>query len=159
MRILAALLFALPLFAQSPCETPAHHALDFWIGEWDVTNAAGKPAGHSVIERALDNCVVIEHWRGARGGNGVSFNRFDPASKQWQQHWVDNGGSSLEMTGGPSGEQFIYNYQSADQSLGRMTFTHPDANHVRQHIEQSKDGGKSWATQYDLQYARVAQRP
>ena len=35
------------------CKSPAHHAFDFWIGRWTVTETkTGKPAGQSLIEQA-----------------------------------------------------------------------------------------------------------
>jgi len=50
MRSTIALLFialASTALAQSKatCDTPAHHAFDFWLGDWDVKNAKGDTAG------------------------------------------------------------------------------------------------------------------
>ena len=39
-------------------------------------------------------------------------------------------------------------------SLHRLTFTPIDPQTVRQHSENSEDGGKSWKTEYDLYYHR-----
>jgi hypothetical protein len=34
--------------------TPAHRAFDFWVGDWTVTNTAGRTAATSRVERILD---------------------------------------------------------------------------------------------------------
>ncbi|MBV8858050.1 MAG: alpha/beta hydrolase [Acidobacteria bacterium] len=51
--------------AQQPCmSAPEHRQFDFWVGEWDVRNARGRPVGTSRIERVEDGCVIMENWAG-----------------------------------------------------------------------------------------------
>jgi hypothetical protein len=39
------------------CSGPEYRQFSFWIGEWDVYEADGKPAGHNVIASAnLTRC-------------------------------------------------------------------------------------------------------
>src|SRR5437868_2711414 len=41
------------------CNEPAYHALDFWVGEWDVYDSQdGARAGHSVLENILNGCAI-----------------------------------------------------------------------------------------------------
>jgi hypothetical protein len=89
-------------FAASPdtvaaCAAPEFREFDFWLGEWTVTNQ-GKTGGKSRIERASKGCLLLENWTGADGGEGVSFNFYDPKAKRWQQRWV-MGPSALRLEG------------------------------------------------------------
>ena len=150
---------SIPAKRPTACQSPAHRALDFWIGEWDVTNAAGKVAGHSSVNSILDGCVIMENWT-SNGSvyEGKSFNVFDPASGTWTQTWVDNTGSPAQMTGEFHGKDLVYRreFKKADGApvRSRMTFFDLGAAGVRQLIEESTDGGKTWTAQYDLSYPR-----
>ena len=55
-----------PALAATPCNTSAHRAFDFWIGEWRVQTPEGKLSGVNLIEREHDGCVL--HTRGAADG-------------------------------------------------------------------------------------------
>ena len=76
----------------TPCEQGAeHHQFDFWVGEWDVVAPGGQEAGKSHIERAVDQCAIVENWWGVAGSNGKSLNLYNSATKKWQQFWVEIG--------------------------------------------------------------------
>src|SRR5262245_9611362 len=82
------------------CADAAYRALDFWVGEWTVTNADGKPAGKSSVKTILDGCVITENWSSSGSAYaGMSVNTWDPQSKKWTQDWVDNTGMRAVMTG------------------------------------------------------------
>src|SRR5689334_4174783 len=81
----------------TPCTAPEYRQFDFWLGDWDVTNPAGKAAGHNRVTSEYGGCVLQEHWTGAGGSVGSSFNIYDPVRKVWHQTWVDNGGTLLEL--------------------------------------------------------------
>lgn len=156
---LFAILVASTALAQSksPCDTPAHHALDFWLGDWDVRNAKGDPAGTSHIERILDGCVVFESWT-SPGYAGKSFNTYDPKTQKWTQYWADTAASTSQMTGAFEGKNLVYHRdmvrRDGTPAKARMTFFPLADNDVRQLVEQSTDGGKTWNTQFDLHYTR-----
>jgi hypothetical protein len=148
-----------PSRPQPPCRSAAHAGLDFWIGEWVVTDASGAAAGKSRVERILDGCVVQERWSSAGGGfEGMSLNTFDSVNGRWTQYWVDNTGLTAVMTGpGGKGEVvYMRTFTGRDgrTTTARMTLRQLSTDRVRQLIEHSRDGGKSWSTQYDLRYAR-----
>jgi hypothetical protein len=156
--MLIALIAAMPVFG-APCASPQHAAFDFWVGDWDVTAPDGTPAGSSHVERILDGCVVMENWTNAKGGYaGKSFNTLDPGSGQWTQHYVDNGGLSAILTGAFADGNLVYHRQfrrkDGTEMRTRMTFFNVSPGKVRQLVEQSKDGGKSWNVAYDLRYSR-----
>ena len=159
-----AALMAGPQAAPAPkpqCDSPSHRAFDFWVGDWDVVNAAGKAAGTSHVERVLDGCVIMEHWTttGAPYA-GKSFNTFNPADGQWTQHWVDSTGASIVMTGAFEDGRLVYRRdfvrRDGQAAKSRMTFVNLGDGRVRQLVEQSTDGGATWAPQVDLLYKRRA---
>ena len=87
--------------APPPCAQGPYRDFDFWVGEWDVKDAAGKPAGVNAITNEQGGCVIVERWKGAQGGTGQSLNYYDPAAKTWKQLWVGLG-ILLHMEGGMS---------------------------------------------------------
>jgi hypothetical protein len=144
-----------------PCATDTmYRQFDFWIGDWEVFGAKGK-AGDSKIERLLDSCVILENWTSARQGySGKSFNTYNRSTRQWQQTWVDNSGGSTEyLRGWPEKDKMIFyadknTGQGGKNFLRRLTFHKLSDDKVRQHGERSDDDGKSWTTEYDLEYRR-----
>jgi hypothetical protein len=152
----AAILLAVAL--AHPCHAPEHHALDFWVGEWNVKDTrSGTPVGTSKIESILDGCVVLENWTGGRGGSGKSFNTYDEATKQWKQSWVDSSGSAYDFLGEAFPGRLVYMRKVVDAagktSTNRLTFSKNDDGSVRQLSEQSADG-KTWTTGYDFTYVK-----
>ena len=75
--------------ARYPCrERPESRQLDFWLGEWTVTNPQGQVAGENIITADLEGCVVRESWTDGYGGRGTSVNFWDATTEQWH---VDRG--------------------------------------------------------------------
>lgn len=143
-----------------PCSTnPEYRQFDFWLGEWEVYGAKGR-AGQSKISMILDSCIILEEWTGAGGYTGKSFNTYNAATRQWQQTWVDNVGGTTEYLRGKGepGKMTFF----ADKVVGRdgkafqrrLTFYKLSDDKVRQHGERSADGGKTWTTEYDLEYRK-----
>ncbi len=155
-------------FAQKPCDKdPIYNQFDFWLGEWEAYDLKGNIAGYSKITKILDNCVVLEEWTsaGAQQGlvfSGKSYNTYNAASKQWQQNWVDNTGGTTEYLTGYfennamhfASRPFTLNGKMA---LRKLTFYKLENNKVRQHGEVSFDDGKTWTTEYDLEYRNKQQ--
>jgi len=143
----------------TPCQKAAeHHQFDFWVGEWDVVAPGGQAAGKSKIERAVDQCAIVENWWGATGSTGKSINLYNSATKKWQQFWVDNSGTSTLYVGERVGNEmrFVADAWSKDGKpmKRRMTFTPVEPDKVRQVGETSTDDGKTWKVEYDLTYLR-----
>ena len=144
-----------------PCATnDVYRSFDFWIGDWEAFGAKGK-AGDSRISLILDSCVILEEWTSMQQGYaGKSLNTYNPRTKMWQQTWVDNRGGITEYSNGvwekdkmmlTSANQVL---PDGKQLMQRMTFTKLSNDKVRQHGENSNDGGKTWATSFDLEYRR-----
>lgn len=152
------LLIVLPAPAQTPRPAlpPESRQFDFWLGEWDVTNAAGKLAGTSKIE-SIAAAGLLESWTGATGYTGRSLNAWNAAKKQWQQYWVGSDGGVLELSGGLVDGRMVLAGEhgvKGGRRLERITWTPNADGTVRQHWEQSADGGKTWTTAFDGLYRR-----
>src|SRR5262249_39373587 len=95
MRPWLFLFLAMSLSAQTPtppAPPPEAKQFDFWIGDWEVTNPAGKIAGTSRIESMAGGRGLLENWTGASGYTGKSLNAWNGKLKQWQQFWVGSDG-------------------------------------------------------------------
>lgn len=155
-----AILAATPLHAApgTPCTAPEYRQFDFWLGDWSVTNPTGKAAGRNHVTSEYGGCVLQEHWTGADGSVGSSFNIYDPARQVWHQTWVDNGGTLLEIEGGLKGGSMVMTGEQLQADgkklLNRITWTPKDGK-VRQFWETSADGGKTWQVSFDGLYAKA----
>ncbi len=154
---------ATPAPAAQPLPQPCRNSreyrqLDFWVGEWEVQNPQGRPAGTSSVQLILKDCVIFENWTGARGYTGKSFNLYNTQTRKWQQIWVDDQGGIIQFTG--EFRDGAMRYTSASTAadgkpiLGRMTFTPLAEGRVRQLWEQSPDDGKTWNIVFDGTYIR-----
>lgn len=152
-----------PAPAAQACTTPEQRQFDFWVGEWDVTKPDGAVAGRSRIERILGDCVVFEHWTGASGFAGKSFNLYNAGSGRWEQYWVDQSGARLHLQGGLQGERMVLsgvqdkpNPQTGLPQHERISWTPNADGSVRQLWETSNDDGKTWSTSFDGLYRPAA---
>ena len=141
------------------CDTPEHHQLDFWLGDWDVRND-GASVATSRIERLAGGCIVSEHYVQPDGYEGRSFSFFDARLAAWRQTWVDNQGGVGEFRGAaqPGMLRFEGETHRRDGTLvaRRMTLSSVPGERVRQHSLASKDGGQTWLAHYDFLYVRPA---
>jgi hypothetical protein len=139
-------------------------ALDFWVGDWNVVDAKdGSPAGTNRVEQVLDGCAVIENWHGVTAGDyGKSLFTYDARRHTWDQVWVTGdtsraGGlkhkSLLDVRDGTV--RFQGTIAAPDGPLLDCTSLAPlKDGRVRQTIEWSKDGGKTWRIVFDGYYVR-----
>jgi len=145
--------------ARFPCAADErHHAFDFWIGEWTVTQN-GQFAGTSNVQPILGHCTVFEQWESANNTFGKSFNYYDPAHDHWRQIWIGDSGSFIEFTGEARDGGIFYTAETIDPADGSVTlhkfeFTVVGDNGVRQYWETSTDGGESWQSIWDGRYER-----
>ena len=168
MRYLAifVLLICLPLSTKAQdkdncnCCTEKHAEFDFWIGNWEVTQANGSPAGTNVIEKIQDNCVLRENWTSASTGfTGTSYNFYNTSTKQWEQLWLDNQGGRLHLKGHRSANQMILQSDELKNKDGqpfyhRITWTKNDDGSVRQYWEVITNGSEI-SVAFDGLYKKV----
>ena len=147
---------ALPALA-GPCDSEAHRAFDFWLGEWQVRTPEGKLAGVNRIERGYEGCVLHERYASVRDYRGESLNIYDASRKLWHQTWVDTAGTLLLLEGGVrEGRMFL-----EGQTLGkdgqvtrhRITWTPNADGSVRQFWESAEDTA-DWKITFDGRYTR-----
>lgn len=146
-----------------PCRTSEERKqFDFWIGEWDVY-AGDRLAGTNRITRILEGCVIFEDYTGSGAYSGKSFNVYDPATKRWKQRWVDTSGLILELEGEfrDGAMRLEGETANADGSrvMHKLTFYPLPDGRVRQHWQQSRDGGATWVDAFDGLYVRKGEKP
>lgn len=137
-------------------QLPHMHALDFWIGRWDVSQG-GQLVGTNTIESTLNGCAVLEHWRDVEGGEGTSLFYYDQSADRWKQVWITNkaldaGGTKekIEQT------EYTNNGRIRFQGRDRTTLTREPNGKVRQLIESTPDNGKTWRATFDAIYQPAA---
>jgi tetratricopeptide (TPR) repeat protein len=149
----------------SPCEDAEFRQLDFWIGDWDVVPAGGGiHQGTSHVSREMNGCVVWENWSSAGSPYfGKSYNTWNPNQKRWEQYWVDSAAGVMFFHGSLKDNVMDYWTDDVPQATGGTLLRHlqffnlgPDK--VRQFSRGSSDGGKTWHTEYDFIYTRVAKQ-
>ncbi|MEO8753730.1 MAG: hypothetical protein ABI624_13740 [Casimicrobiaceae bacterium] len=144
--------------AKPSCATPEYRQFDFWIGEWDVSNPAGRIVGQNRIARLHGGCVVLESWSGDGGVTGSSLNIYDAERGKWHQTWVDSTGGLLQLEGGWSNGRMVL-VSAADpakpgETINRISWQPLADGRVRQLWETSADGSKSWTTAFDGYYRK-----
>ncbi|HVZ26550.1 MAG TPA: hypothetical protein VG842_10865 [Sediminibacterium sp.] len=171
LNLLCSMVLTSIMHAQSPvtppcASNPAYRQFDFWVGDWEVygmlNKNKGKKAGESHVQRILDSCVIVENWTSA-GGNysGKSYNTFLSSTGKWQQYWVDDKGGVTHYTDGHYADgKMVFLTDDLVQPDGtrkwmRLSFYNLGPDKVRQHGEHSTDSGKTWTTDYDLEYRRI----
>jgi hypothetical protein len=143
--------------APAACTAPAHRAFDFWLGAWRVQTPDGKHAGHNTISAILGGCALLEQWEGASGSRGTSLNAWDAGAKRWRQTWIDASGGVLLLEGGIEDGAMVMRGMTRDEKgeqHERITWTPLAGGAVKQHWQQSRDGGASWTDAFVGIYAR-----
>jgi hypothetical protein len=121
----------------------------------------GEFVGHNVIEKTLDGCAVTERWLDARGRSAFSLFWYDRHDDRWRQVFLtdralDPGATKekaemRELTA-PDRIRFQGRYPGREAGTiidDRTTLTLEASGRVRQHIEISMDGGKTWQSAFD----------
>lgn len=143
----------------APCSAAPYRQFDFWVGNWTVTQrGSGKLAGANNVTREYGGCVVMEHWTGARGLRGSSFNVYDAGRRSWHQTWVDDRGTLLLLDGGIRSGSMVLQGDSTGSdgktTVNRITWTPLPNGTVRQHWTISTNNGKTWTDAFDGIYKR-----
>lgn len=138
------------------CASDLHRQFDFWLGTWEVRgkDRPDGPHGRNVIALDHDGCVLREHYTAGRY-SGSSLN-FVALTGRWHQTWIDNQGFSIEIDGGLDERgNMVLESDPAKTPIQRITWTPNADGTVRQHWQQSKDGGASWSDVFDGLYVKI----
>lgn len=145
------------------CSAAEHHALDFWIGEWDAYRADNNHlSGRSSITSSDGGCVVNEHWTSVGAPfsySGRSLNTFNTSGGHWEQYWADSTGARVYFVGGVIAGGVVQMSTPAPSPSGpngamqwaRVTFTPNADGTVTQQGDTSADG-QTWTLNYRLIY-------
>jgi hypothetical protein len=146
------------------CSSPESRQFDFWVGEWEVTDSAGRvPMGSSRVVIEELGCVVHENWTGQGGGTGQSFNFYQRRTGKWEQMWVSSAGSYLHLIGGLEGRTMVLQAEipapnGTGTVLSQLRWSPEPDGRVRQLWRQSRDGGQTWTVAFDGWYRRKVGR-
>ena len=125
--------------APATCDSPQHHQLDFWVGDWQVFDGAtNRLVGYDRVQKTYEGCVVEERLTfltdmyrrpnvHVRLG-GVALNRFDGES--WLQMWADNQWGAILLRGA----------LNADRNMEFVTVTPSRHRDVRLVYKMHTDG-------------------
>jgi hypothetical protein len=143
-----------------PCEeVEGFHALDFWVGSWNVF-VGDRQVGTNRIEKILNGCAIIENWMAVDGGVGKSLFFYQPLTDTWKQVWVTG---RATRTAGVKEKTMVTRTETevrfeglvpvpgGDPVLDRTTLTRLADGTVRQVIE-AEIPGEGWRTMFDAIY-------
>lgn len=154
------------------CDEPEARAFDFWVGEWDVLNRWRVETGEWVeagratnqVFHVLDGCAVVELWDGHLGETrirGFSVRAWDPSTREWVLilNWPQPDRpafSTLRGTFRHGRGDFHRTSVNADGDtvLTRYTFSDITPTTLRWNDGTSTDGGRTWATQWIMEFTR-----
>lgn len=137
------------------CQAMERRALDFWVGDWDLTWQGGAASSH--VEKTLGGCALEETFQASGDSRlrGRSLTSYDPDTNRWRQAWSDDQGGSLMLSGGPYGRDFIlYKLRfSNEDPFFRAMFEDVTPNAFTWRWQRSNDG-KSWQDALVINYVR-----
>lgn len=122
---------------KTPCSGEKYTQFDFWEGNWNVYNKAGKLLGTNNIVKMQSNCVMQENWTSKVGpSRGTSYNYYNKNNDSWNQLWVDNSGFSLILKGKLIDGKMVLKSELATSKQGnyynRITWSKNEDNSVTQ---------------------------
>lgn len=155
--ILIALALQAAAAATPDCSAAEHRQLDFWLGDWSVTETAtGLAVGRSRIEPVYKGCAVRETYEGADGFEGGSTSLWDRAAGEWVQFGTGSTGARMQFTGQWDGARMSLLTSQPRPGraplLIRMRLQPLEDGGVRQWSDMSSDHGETWRARYDFTY-------
>jgi len=152
------------------CDTPEHHQMDFWLGDWSVAVRSrvapdkdewATTTGSNHVTSILNGCAIEEHFtaQGAQGPgtwSGRSHSVWVAAENRWRQTWVDDSGGYLAFTGGMQGPDMVLVGEPGPSGrVMRMVFTNIAHDRLAWRWEASTDGQRTWKPMMTIDYARM----
>ena len=147
---------------------------DFWFGSWDVRNRwlrrrlAGSDDWEefdaTVVARPLlDGVGNEDEFRTDHSGGfiGMSFRFFDPERRRWSIYWADSrrpGELDPPVFGTFSGDVGVFDGEDVNRGrpiLVRFTWSGITTPTPRWEQAFSDDGGRTWETNWVMDFARA----
>ena len=141
-----------------PCASGEHRQFDYWLGNWSVSYG-GPPAGTSKVELALDRCMIVESWDGARSHSGRTIFAYSSDDHSWYGMFTDNEGrvhifSEGKVANGVAEFRGTSRGPNGETVLNRVKIVRASADKVEQTWEKSLDNGGTWNMAYRGAYTR-----
>ena len=145
------------------CDAPEYHQLDYWIGDWDTIDMGDHPDGkgpsiaRAHIEPVLDGCALHELYQQFDGLIGESYTLYVPTRKEWHQSWVNNGANLWLQDGDFKDGVLTMNattYGKDGSPIQHHIIWAKQGDSVRETSTASKDGGKTWAPEFDCLFVK-----
>jgi hypothetical protein len=158
--------------APAICDTPEHHRLDFWLGDWQVFDGStNELVALDHIEKHSEGCIIQQtmtfltdmYRRPGIGYRlaGMSISRFD--GEQWVQMWADNqwgailfrappaAAGSAGSTGSTGSIEFVTAIPSRKRDVKLVYESRPDGSvRILQYV--APFGSGKWVQYGDLVY-------
>jgi hypothetical protein len=152
---------ALATETQSCSANPISRELDYWLGTWTVSYPGGPKGSTSKVELQLDSCLFVEHWGDSNGHQGENVFAYGKDDETWHGLFADNRGRLhvfVEGTVAAGMAEFLGPGRGEDGGtvLSRIRVIRIDANSLKQTWEKSVDGGRTWKTEFGLDYIRAS---
>lgn len=149
---------AAPAARSCPVEA-ARRYLDAFGGRWDVERS-GRAIGWIHVTAEARGCLVheVEFLGGDTTGITVAF--YDAGTREWRSHFVGADGTLLRLAGTWARDTLRLEGPGYDGRPGvaaiphRLTIHHVAADTVRQLVETSEDGGRTWRARWDVRWVR-----
>ena len=160
LYLILALFFSGSLSAQEcACCDSLHSQFNFWAGEWEVFDTSGQLIGTNTISILQDSCVLMEEWQSSSGkSTGTSYNFYDADDGLWHQHWIDNKGGILNLSGSLIGNSMIMmsvsNTKGGLPTMDKIIWTPLENGQVRQVWKKSSNGGQTWFVVFEGLYKK-----
>jgi len=165
----AACFFALGLLSTRAAAAPSSEPcasnetsrqLDFWVGNWNVSDQESPGQASSRVSLALGKCLVVENWSDGAGNRGENFFGYNVPDKTWGGMFADNRGQlHLFVRGTVAGGKAVFYGPSRGAHgvtvLNRITIFRISRDRVEQTWEQSTDDGAKWTTVFHGEYSRA----
>jgi hypothetical protein len=131
--------------------------LDYWLGDWSVSSGSAT-SSNSRVDLELDGCLVVEHWDDGRGHSGQNLFAYSTGDQGWRGLFADNKGRVHVFVNGQVSDgraEFLGPSRgpNGEAVLNRIRLLRNASHQLEQIWEKSSDEGKTWTTQFRLQYS------
>ncbi|HZM72966.1 MAG TPA: hypothetical protein VFC71_06285 [Candidatus Polarisedimenticolia bacterium] len=138
-------------------------ALDFWLGDWDVSwdTSVGRGVGRNRLTKVVGRRGVLERFEGVgprgRRLHGMSLSIRDTADGRWRQTWIDSSGSYLDLVGAEVDRRISFEREAVEDGKPvryRMTWTDVTDDSLTWHWQRTSDHGATWSDLWTIDYRR-----
>jgi hypothetical protein len=147
--------------AAEPCAMNASaRQLDFWVGDWKISDGENPATATSKVSLELGKCLVAENWSDPAGNRGENFFGYNLDDKTWGGMFADTRGQVHIFVRGTvaNGKAVFYGPSRGPHGtpmLNRITIVRLGPGKVEQTWEKSGDNGATWQIEFRGEYLRA----